>query len=81
MIIYAACHVEEELFRVDCYWGKYAEEIDGYFIKKDDALNAVKFAENNYRNIGKVEHNDSETIVWISPDLRYIHYVREIEVK
>lgn len=81
MVIYAACHVEEEFFRVDQYWGDYGEDIDGYFIKKDDALNAVRFAENNYRNFGKVEHNDSETIVWISPDLRYIHYVREIEVK
>lgn len=81
MIIYAACHVEEEFFRVDCYWGDYGEEIDGYFIKKDDALNYVKFAENTYRSIGKVDHNDGETIVWISPDLRYRHYVKEIEVK
>ena len=80
MIIYATCFCEEEYFKVDCCWGDYGEVIDKYFLKKEDALNDVKKAEENYRRTFHVEHHPEETVVWSAPDTRCRHYIKEIVV-
>ena len=80
MIIYATCRREEEYYQVDGYWGDWGEEIDKYFLKKEDALSNIKKAEENYRNLFHVDHQPEETIVWLTPDLRTAHYIKEIVV-